>query len=160
MLSSQEIKELMENSFQKQDIRMMFEEESTQQQEHPAVTAFASRAHEDWRKDFDPEGSGKERPKKNSDGTEGNINVPFNKLHPDWQKENLEAGRAAKEACEKYPDDDEKAAEHIHKKWMERNPRKDWNAEQHVPFNQLTKKEADKDRLHVSIMRGLLRAKP
>ena len=50
-----------------------------------AVQQFASAAHEEWRQNFDPTGT-KPRIKKNSDGTEDDINVPFNKLHPDWQK--------------------------------------------------------------------------
>ena len=33
--------------------------------------------------------------KKVSDGGEVNINVPWKDLHPEWKKENLEAGRAA-----------------------------------------------------------------
>ena len=83
--------------------------------EHPAVMAFASKAHEEWRKNFESaNGKGTERVKKNSDGTSGNINVPFHKLHPDWQKENLAAGRAAKEAVEKHPNNIERASEHVH----------------------------------------------
>ena len=35
-----------------------------------AVTQFASSAHEEWRRNFDPTGT-KERVKKNSDGSEG-----------------------------------------------------------------------------------------
>lgn len=139
-----------------QDIRMMFEEESKPKQDHPAVIAFASRAHEDWRATLSPEERNRERPRSKRGGPKQDINVPFDKLHPTAQEENIEAGRAAKEACEKYPDDDEKAAEHIHNKWMERNPKEDWNAEQHVPFNKLTKREADKDRDHVKIMRDIL----
>lgn len=98
----------------------------------------------------------RERIKKNSDGTEGNINVSFNKLHPDWKKENLAAGRAALEAVTKFPHDDEAAADYIHKEWMKRNPKAEWNAAQHVPFKQLSKEEADKDRAQVKIMRRLL----
>jgi hypothetical protein len=124
--------------------------------EHPAVKAFASQAHEDWRRGFDPEGSGKERVKKNSDGSEGNINVPFDDLHPDWQRENLAAGRAALEAVQTYGDDTEAAAEHVHNEWMKRNPKADYNAAQHVPYEDLPEDEKDKDRAHVRTMRGLL----
>jgi CO/xanthine dehydrogenase Mo-binding subunit len=120
-----------------------------------AVTQFASAAHEEWRKNFDPSGT-KSRIKKNSDGTEGDINVPFNKLHPDWKKENLAAGQAAAAAVSKFPDDIEKAAEYIHIEWMKRNPKADYNAAQHVPYDQLPEDEKEKDRVHVRTMMELL----
>ena len=120
-----------------------------------AVTQFASMAHEEWRKNFDPTGT-KERIKKNSDGTEGDINVPFEKLHPDWQKENLAAGKAAEDAVKKFPDDIEKAAEYIHIEWMKRNPKADYNAAQHVAYDQLPEDEKEKDRVHVRTMMKLL----
>ena len=41
------------------------------------------------------------RVKKNSDGTEGDINVPFHKLHPDLQKENI-ADRVAGKVTGKF----------------------------------------------------------
>ena len=121
-----------------------------------AVTQFASSAHEEWRRNFDPTGT-KERVKKNSDGSEGNINVPFEKLHPDWQRENLAAGRAAAEAVTKFPDDMEKAAEYIHIQWMKRNPKADYNAAQHVPYDELPEDEKEKDRVHVRTMINLMR---
>lgn len=121
-----------------------------------AVTQFASIQHDNWRKSFDPENTGKERVKKNSDGTEGNINVPFNKLHPDWKRENLSAGKAALIAVRKHKQDTEKAAEHVHNEWMKRNPKGDWNAAQHVPYKDLPEDEKEKDREHVRTMRRLL----
>jgi hypothetical protein len=120
-----------------------------------AIEKFASNAHEEWRKNFDPTGT-KPRIKKNSDGTEGDINVPFEKLHPDWQKENLAAGKAAAQAVQMYPDDIEKAAEYIHNEWMKRNPKGDWNAAQHVPYDQLPEDEKEKDRVHVRTMTKLM----
>ena len=122
------------------------------------VQQFASRAHEEWRHNFDPTGS-KMRIKKNSDGTEGDINVPFDKLHPDWQKENLAAGNAAAQAVKKFPHDIEKASEYIHIKWMERNPKADYNAAQHVPYDELPEDEKEKDRVHVRTMMKLLGSK-
>jgi hypothetical protein len=121
-----------------------------------AVTQFASAAHDEWRRNFDPTGT-KERVKKNSDGSEGNINVPFEELHPDWQRENLAAGRAAAEAVTKFPDDMEKAAEYIHIQWMKRNPKADYNAAQHVPYDELPEDEKEKDRVHVRTMINLMR---
>jgi hypothetical protein len=120
-----------------------------------AVSQFASMAHDEWRKNFDPTGT-KPRVKKNSDGTEGDINVPFEKLHPDWQKENLAAGHAAEDAVRKFPNDIEKAAEYIHIEWMKRNPKADYNAAQHVPYAQLPEDEKEKDRVHVRTMMQLL----
>ena len=120
-----------------------------------AITQFASSAHDEWRRNFDPTGT-KERVKKNSDGTEANINVPFENLHPDWQRENLAAGRAAAEAVTKFPDDIEKAAEYIHIEWMKRNPKADYNAAQHVPYDQLPEDEKEKDRVHVRTMMKLM----
>ena len=120
-----------------------------------AITQFASTAHDEWRRNFDPSGT-KERVKKNSDGSEGNINVPFDQLHPDWQRENLAAGQSASEAVAKFPDDIEQAAEYIHIEWMKRNPKADYNAAQHVPYDQLPEDEKEKDRVHVRTMMKLM----
>ena len=119
------------------------------------VTQFASSAHEEWRKNYDPTGT-KPRIKKNSDGSEGDINQPFNKIHPDWQRENLAAGQAALQAVKQFPNDEEKAAEFIHIQWKKRNPRADYNAAQHVPYEQLPEEEKEKDRVHVRTMKQLL----
>jgi hypothetical protein len=119
------------------------------------VHRFASMAHEEWRKNFDPTGT-KERIKKNSDGSEGNINVPFNELHPDWQKENLAAGKAAMDAVKKFPNDDEAASEYVHIEWMKRNPKGDWNAAQHQDYDKLPDIEKEKDRVHIRTMKKLM----
>jgi hypothetical protein len=121
-----------------------------------AIEQFASSAHDEWRRNFDPTGT-KERVKKNSDGSEGNINVPFDKLHPDWQRENLAAGQAAAKAVIEFPNDIEKAAEYIHIEWMKRNPKADYNAAQHVPYDELPEDEKEKDRVHVRTMMKLMR---
>jgi hypothetical protein len=120
-----------------------------------AVHRFASMAHEEWRRNYDATGK-KPRIKKNSDGSEGDINVPFDELHPDWQRENLAAGAAAQEAVTKFPDDMEKAAEYIHIKWMQRNTKADYNAAQHVPYDELPEDEKEKDRVHARTMMKLL----
>jgi len=119
------------------------------------ITQFASNAHEEWRRNFDPTGT-KPRVKKNSDGTEGDINVPFEKLHPDWKKENLAAAHAAHHAVKHFGRDMEKAAEHVHNEWMKRNPKGDWNAAQHVPYDDLPEDEKEKDRVHVRTMMRLM----
>jgi hypothetical protein len=66
------------------------------------ANAFGSIQHENWRKGFDPEGAGKPRMKKVSGGGEVNINVPWSELHPEWKKENYEAGLAAYDAHTKH----------------------------------------------------------
>jgi hypothetical protein len=119
------------------------------------ITQFASNAHEEWRRNFDPTGT-KPRVKKNSDGTEGDINVPFEKLHPDWKKENLAAAHAAHHAVKHFGRDMEKAAEYVHNEWMKRNPKGDWNAAQHVPYDDLPEDEKEKDRVHVRTMMRLM----
>jgi hypothetical protein len=119
------------------------------------ITQFASNAHEEWRRNFDPTGT-KPRIKKNSDGTEGDINVPFEKLHPDWKKENLAAGHAAHHAVKHFGNNMEKAAEHVHNEWMKRNPKADYNAAQHVPYDDLSDDEKEKDRVHVRTMMRLM----
>jgi len=62
---------------------------------HGKVIQFASKAHDMWRKQHIKTNGDVPRVKKNSDGTEGDINVSFRKLHPDWKKENVAAGKAA-----------------------------------------------------------------
>jgi hypothetical protein len=65
--------------------------------------AFGSIAHEEWRKGHEAsKGAGTPRMKKVSDGPEVNINVPWRELHPEWKRENLEAGRAAVAAHQKH----------------------------------------------------------
>lgn len=66
------------------------------------ANAFGSIQHEKWRKGFDPEGTGKPRMKKVSDGGEVNINVPWEELHPEWKKENYEAGLVAHDVWHKH----------------------------------------------------------
>ena len=139
-----------------QDIRKHLDKinEMMQINEDP-ITQFASAAHEAWRRNFDPTGT-KPRIKKNSDGSEGDINQPFDKIHPDWQRENLAAGKAAADAVAKFSTDMEKAAEYIHIEWMKRNPKAEYNASQHVPYDQLPEDEKEKDRVHVRTMMKLL----
>ena len=129
----------------------------------PRIIDFASSAHEVWRKNFDTSYAetgvpSKQRVKKNSDGTEADINVPFEQLHRDWQKENLAAGEAALyavsveyQASQKHTGNTfmEIAAEHIHNEWMKRNPKQDYNAAQHVPYQDLPEDEKQKDRVQV-----------
>jgi len=49
----------------------------------------------------------------------------------------------------------ERAASYVHDRWMERNPKADWNAHQHVPYEELPEEEKQKDRLHVQMIGGI-----
>lgn len=78
-------------------------EESTEAHHERIADMFGSIAHEEWRKGHEAsKGVGAARMKKVSDGGEVDINVPWEKLHPEWKKENLEAGRAAVAAHVKH----------------------------------------------------------
>jgi hypothetical protein len=121
-----------------------------------AIKAFAAQAHEEWRNNYKKTNGDTPRVKKNSDGTEGDINVPFEKLHPDWQKENLGAGKAALEAVSQFPNDIEKGSDYIHSEWMKRNPKSEWNAAQHIPYENLSEEEKEKDRVHYRTISKLI----
>jgi hypothetical protein len=129
--------------------------------EQEIINKFAANAHEEWRKGFDSVYAetgvpSKQRVKKNSDGTEGDINVPFEKLHADWQKENLAAGKAALDAFKKFPNDLDAAADIVHQEWMKRNPKAEWNAAQHVSYSDLPQAEKDKDKVQVVIINEIM----
>lgn len=50
----------------------------------------------------------------------------------------------------------EAAAHDIHAAWMARNPKSDWNAAQHVPYEQLPESEKEKDRAQARLVQRLL----
>lgn len=129
--------------------------EAIQINEDP-VTQFASLAHEEWRKTLPPNERNVPRIRSKNGGPEADINVSFAKLHPTAQQENLAAGKAALEAVKQFPNDEEQASEFIHIQWMRRNPKTDYNAAQHVPYNQLPEDEKEKDRVHVRTMKKIL----
>lgn len=132
------------------------EQEELDEMRNDAVTQFASQAHEDWRKTLPPSERNKPRLRSKNGGPEADINVPFEKLHPTAQQENISAGKAALQAVRKHPNDMESAADHVHKEWMKRNPKTDYNAAQHVPYSELPEVEKQKDRDHVDTMKSLL----
>ena len=121
-----------------------------------AVYQFASAAHEEWRRSLPPNEQNEPRIRSKNGGPKADINVPFDQLHPTAQQENLAAATAAEQAIKKFPNDIEKAAEYIHIEWMKRNPKDDYNAAQHVPYDQLPEIEKEKDRVHVRTMIQLL----
>ena len=116
---------------------------------------FAAKAHEIWRKSLPSAEQSIPRLRSKNGGPKADINVPFAKLHPSAQQENLAAGHAALAAVKKHPRDIEKASEHVHNEWMKRNPKADHNAAQHVPYHELPEEEKEKDRVHVRTMQGL-----
>jgi hypothetical protein len=120
-----------------------------------AITQFASSAHEEWRRSLPPNEQNVPRERSKNGGPKADINVPFDKLHPTAQQENLAAGHAALAAIKKHPKDIEKASDHVHKEWMKRNPKTKDNAHQHVPYNELPEDEKEKDRVHVRTMQGI-----
>ena len=130
-------------------------DETTAFHEDPVVT-FASLAHDQWRRSLPPDEQNVPRIRSKNGGPEADINVSFAKLHPTAQEENLSAGQAALEAVKKFPDDEDKAAEYIHIQWMRRNPKADYNAAQHIPYDELSYEEKEKDRLHVRVMKKIL----
>ena len=54
----------------------------------------------------------------------------------------------------------EGAAADIHTAWMSRNPKQDWNAAQHVPYEELPEHEKQKDREHVGLVQSALGSNP
>lgn len=117
------------------------------------IKSAAEDLHSKWREEHQKTSPGQKRIKKNdSDDTEGDINVPFDLLHPDWQRENLLAAFAAKVSCELFSDD-EIAAYYCHEQWMIRNRKDDYNAHQHVSYFDLNRDEQLKDLVQVTAMR-------
>ena len=51
----------------------------------------------------------------------------------------------------------ELAASAVHAAWRQRNPKADWNAAQHVPYEKLPEEEKEKDRLHVRMIGDIAR---
>ncbi len=44
----------------------------------------------------------------------------------------------------------ESASSKVHEEWMKRNPKADYNADQHVPYSDLPESEKEKDRRHIN----------
>lgn len=141
---------LLEQAYQS-----MYLKESKEPQ---ALEQFASDLHELWRNGWIKQNGGESLPrmKKGSNGEQVDINVPFAQLDPAWRKENEEAAKAALHAVKQFPEDEEAAADFIHQEWMKRNPKGDWNAAQHVPYESLPEDEKEKDRVHYRKMKSLL----
>ena len=84
----------------------------------PPVIDIAKQLHHIWRKDFQQSKPGEQRIKTNkSDGTKGDINVPFDELHDDWKRENYIDALEAMLSVQLHPTSREKAAIYIHRAW-------------------------------------------
>jgi hypothetical protein len=141
------------------------------------VDKMASHLHDDWRKSRLKSGThGNEdavyepRMKDSGvgDGSEIDIAQHYSKLTPKWQAENKAAAQAALSLVRgavssgknleslSMGSELEMLASAVHDAWMSRNPKADYNANQHVPYSSLPENEKQKDRDHVLIAIKLL----
>jgi len=73
-------------------------DESVAEHHERLANIFGSLAHEDWRKGWQSKPGNQvdtPRMKTVSDGSQVDINVPWQALHPEWKADNLQAGLAA-----------------------------------------------------------------
>lgn len=108
---------------------------------------LAANLHESWRRDFMKENGNVPRIKPANDGTdrEIDINVPFDRLTPYWQKDNQDAATFVVKMILMCPNMDlKKIGELIHIYWKIRNP---WaqGTYQYTRFNLLPNHEKSKD---------------
>jgi hypothetical protein len=133
------------------------------------MNTLGEEVHEYWRtgieKQYESEGKPKDTERmRNQPGYEkSNINVPFDKLTPEWKLDNVKAGALALDVVlsgKSSSDaiDADAGARLIHAKWMQRNPLNENNAYNHKPFDELPENEKDKDRAHLRIASDLLNA--
>lgn len=141
------------------------------------IRSMASQLHDDWRRSrlksgthgqpdavYDP----RMKPSGLDDGQEIDIAQHYDKLTPKWQAENKMAAQAAisivRQALATGKTLDqlsaggnlEAMADQVHQAWMQRNPKADYNAAQHVPYANLSEEEKQKDRDHVIMAIRLL----
>lgn len=85
-----------------------------------------------------------------------NINVSYVNLSPEWQLENIKAAALAFDVVINSDTDSdiEYEARQIHVKWMQRNPKNENNAYNHIPYDTLPENEKEKDRAHVRLARA------
>lgn len=142
------------------------------------VDVMASRLHDDWRKGRLKSGTHgssdavyepRLKPSGLDDGKDIDIAQAYHKLTPKWQSENRSAAKAALDIVRrelasglnldslvKAPNL-ERLASSVHDEWMERNPKAEYNADQHVSYSLLPEQEKQKDRDHVLIAIDLIR---
>jgi hypothetical protein len=134
------------------------------------VRAMASQLHDDWRKgrlksgthgQADAAYEPRMKPSGLDDGQEVDIAQHYEKLTPKWQGENKAAAETALGLVRQATGsgkslrqlssgaDLETLADKVHQAWMQRNPKADYNAAQHVPYVSLPEEEKQKDRDHI-----------
>ena len=139
-------------------------------QDDHLVNQMAANLHDDWRKPRLQSGTHGQpdavyeprmKPSGLDDGQEVDIAQHYSKLTPKWQAENKSAAQTAinlvRQAIQsgKNPQslssgpDLETLSSAVHDAWMQRNPKADYNAAQHVPYASLPEEEKQKDRDHV-----------
>ena len=120
------------------------------------MSTLGEQVHEYWRKGIERQYGSDGKPTdterlRNQPGYEkSNINVPFDKLAPEWQLDNIRAGGIALDVVllNRRDVDVDNGARLIHAKWMQRNPLNENNAYNHKRFDELPENEKDKDRAH------------
>lgn len=124
------------------------------------VVAIASSLHDNWRKDrLQEDGTYEPRVKEDGRGEQIDIaNTSYVDLPEKWQSENKAAAETVVDLVHEAnlkgidihsPEFLEAASDRVHIKWMERNPKEEWNATQHVPYTELPDEEKQKDREQV-----------
>ena len=143
------------------------------------VDRMAGMLHDEWRRGRLKAGTHGQpdavykscmKPSGLDDGREIDIAQAHDSLAPKWQAENREAAAIAiwlvrREMSQGTGLDEmrsgsglERLAADVHEAWMQRNPRADYNAAQHVPYASLPEAEKQKDRDQVLIAVDLIQS--
>lgn len=152
-------------------------EAKLQENDDQIATQMASDLHDEWRKARLKSGTHgspdavyepRIKPSGLDDGKEIDITQGYHKLTPKWQAENKAAAETAirllrrEMAAGKTLDslttgaELESLAHEVHEAWMQRNPKVDYNAAQHVPYSSLPESEKQKDRDHILMAAKIL----
>lgn len=143
------------------------------------VDRMAGMLHDEWRRGRLKSGTHGQpdavyeprmKPSGLDDGREIDIAQAYDRLTPKWQAENKAAAAVALwlvrremstgvglEEMRSGPGLERLAAD-VHEAWMQRNPRADYNAAQHVPYASLPEAEKQKDRDQVLMAVDLIRS--
>lgn len=135
-----------------------------------AGRAFPKLAHEEWRKNYDSTGT-IAKMKLTQDGTETNINVPFENLHKEWVRDNIESFKAARRAYMifyRIPHRTEEesirmlemAGKMIYEEKIRRRFRLNKSSNDSMNYDLLSEEEKEKNRLHIKILKKLLDEQP
>lgn len=143
------------------------------------VDRMAGMLHDEWRRGrlkggthgqpdavYEP----RMKPSGLDDGRDIDIAQSYDRLTPKWQAENKAAAAVAlwlvrREMSSGVGLDEmrsgpglERLAADVHEAWMQRNPKADYNAAQHVPYASLPEAEKQKDRDQVLMAVDLIRS--